>query len=189
MKTDFSRDELVALIPQIEQIEDAALRDKVVKAWELAYQYGNFENLKTARFNPFCDYVTLCQHTRSVTEGSICLAKILQKEYQYDIDMDAVISIAALHDISKLLENTPKEDGGIQKTEVGRSYQHGFFSAYYSLQAGLPHKISAAILAHTHQTKTLPTSLEGILVTYADLSDADAHRFYMGKTLHVSDLH
>lgn len=186
---EFSRHDLLEGIPQIQDIQDETLRERTIKAWELAFMDGNFDNLPAARFNKFCDYVTLLQHTRSVTRMSILLGESLRDEYHYEINMDKLISIAALHDISKLLENEPLPDGGVRQTEIGQSYQHGFFSSYYSLQAGIPADIGAAILTHTHQTKTLPVCLEGIIVTYADLADADSHRLQLGKPLHVKDLH
>lgn len=188
MKETFSEEKLVSLIPQINDIKDSELKRKTVEAWKLAYEAGNFDDLATARFNKFCDYVTLCKHTRSVTAMSVMLGKNLAETYSYEIDFDRLICVAVLHDISKLLECCV-EDGAYKQTEIGASYQHGFFSTYYALQAGMPHPIAAAILTHTHQTHTLPTSLEGIIVTYADLADADAHRFMLGKPLHVADLH
>lgn len=188
MKEVFSEEKLVSLIPQINDIKSSELREKTIAAWKLAYEAGTFEDLATARFNKFCDYVTLCQHTRSVTEMSVLIGKNLSATYPYEIDFDRLICVAVLHDISKLLESRV-EDGVYQHTEIGSSYQHGFFSAYYALQVGLPHSIASAILTHTHQTHTLPTNLEGIIVTYADLADADAHRFMLGKPLHVADLH
>ena len=189
MKLDFNINNLLEEIPQIKLIKSEELREKIVKAWELAYCNSNFESLSEARFNKFNDYVTLCQHTRSVTEASIQIAKVLSKEYPYEIDYDALICIASLHDISKLLENEPDGNGGVQQTEIGRCYQHSFYSAHYCVEVGMPHKITSAIFAHTHNTKTIPTNIEGIIVTYADLADADAHRFALGRTLHINKLH
>ena len=188
-KTLFSTEELLKLIPQIDQIRDEAMKKKVIRAWELAFDNGNFESLTAAPFIKCCDSITLCQHTRSVTEMSIRIAEVLREAYSYDIDFDVLIAVAAVHDISKLLEMEPGSEGQIKQSEIGGRYQHGFFSAHYCVEAGMPHAVTSAVFSHTHQTKMMPTNLEGIIVTYADLADADAHRFIQERPLHLKALH
>lgn len=189
MKKAFDAKTLVAEIPQIAQIKNEEWREKTIKAWELAYADSNFEELTPVLFSPFYPNPTLLGHTRAVTAASIFLAQNLIDEHHYDIDLDAVIVISVLHDISKLREYNPTSDGGIEKSEIGRTYQHAFFSAHYAVKVGLPDKIVAAIFSHTGNTKTLPTSLEAIIVTYADMVDADAHRFLTERPMHVAKLH
>ena len=189
MKKAFDKEELIAGIPQINQIQNGDWKEKVLQAWELAYNDSPFEDLKSIRFSPFYPAPTLLEHTRTVTQASMGLAEVMKDAYGYDIDMDVVIVVAALHDISKLRENEPDEAGGIRKSSLGKMYQHAFFSAHYAVQVGLPDKIVAAIFAHTGNTKQLPTSLEGIIVTYGDMTDADMHRFVNDRPLHIAKIH
>ena len=189
MKQPFSKRMLIKEIPQIEQIQNAEWKEMVIKAWELAYNDSNFEDLSAVLFSPYYAAPTLVGHTRAVTENSIRIAENMEAEYHYGIDMDVVICVGVLHDISKLREHDPDGNGGVKKSPVGESYQHAFFSAHYALEAGLPDKIVAAIFAHTGNTKQLPTSLEGIIVTYGDMADADMHRFTHGRPLQVAKIH
>lgn len=189
MKKPFDRQKLIEEIPQIEQIKNEDWKEKVIRAWELAYDASNFDDLSAVLFSPFYTAPTLVGHTRAVTENSIRLAENMEKEYHYGIDMDVVICIAVLHDISKLREHDPDGVGGVKKSPIGAAYQHAFFSAHYALEVGLPDKIVAGIFAHTGNTKTLPTSLEGILVTYGDMADADMHRFTHDRPLQVAKIH
>lgn len=189
MKKPFDREELIREIPQIEQIHNENWKEAVIKAWEMAYNDSEFDELTTVLFSPFYDAPTLVGHTRAVTENSIRIAENMEAEYHYGIDMDVIICVGVLHDISKLREHVPDGNGGVKKGPVGEAYQHAFFSAHYALEAGLPDKIVAAIFAHTGNTKTLPTSLEGIIVTYGDMADADMHRFTHGRPLQVAKIH
>ena len=189
MKKEFDEVQLMNEIPQIQQIQDEGLREKTILAWRMAYEDSNFEDLPSVLFSPYYAAPTLLGHTKAVTEASIQLARIVQEAHGYEIDMDALICISVLHDISKLREYDPAEDGTIQKSPIGMAYQHAFFSAHYAIEVGIPDKIVAAIFAHTGNTKTLPTSLEGILVTYGDMADADMHRFVHGRPLHVAKIH
>lgn len=189
MKKSFDREELLKQIPQIDLIQNREWKEKVIHAWELAYNDSSFEELTPILFSPFYPAPTLLGHTRSVTQASLNLAEVMKQEYGYDIDTDVVIAVAALHDISKLREHEPDGNGGVRKSELGKIYQHAFFSAHYAVEVGLPDKIVAAIFSHTGNTKQLPTSLEGIIVTYGDMTDADMHRFVNGRPLHVAKIH
>ena len=189
MKKPFSRDLVLREIPQLALLSSDDLREKALKAWELAYNDSVFEDLETVRFSPYYPQPTLLGHTRSVTEASVRLASNLLNEYTYPIDLDDLIVMAALHDISKLRENIPDGEGGVKRGPVGAAFQHAFFSAHYAAEVGLSDKIVAGIFAHTGNTKQLPTSLEAIIVTYGDMVDADAHRFSYDRPLQVAKLH
>ena len=189
MKKPFSRDLILREIPQLNLISQEDMREKAIKAWELDYTDSDYEDLETVNFSPYYPKPTLLGHTRSVTEASLLLAKNLLKEYDYPIDLDDLIVMAALHDISKLRENISDGNGGVKKGPVGAAFQHAFFSAHYAIEAGLSDKVVAGIFAHTGNTKQLPTSLEAILVTYGDMADADAHRFSYDRPLQVAKLH
>ncbi|WP_434310513.1 HD domain-containing protein [Hominifimenecus sp. rT4P-3] len=133
---------------------------------------------------PLTPEVSLVAHVENVTEGSVALANVFVQNYQTQVDFDVLIVSALLHDVSKLIEMEPGKEA-IEKTKIGKTFQHGYFGAYMAQKYGLPDSIVTNILTHTGFSKTLPSTIEGIFLFYADMADSDAHRFEDGIALNI----
>lgn len=187
MKKVFKVEELLEALPQIQMIQDDMIREGVCRAWELAYGDSAFEDIH-CRFSPFYPGITLLEHHKYVAEKARLLASCIQEEYHYSIRMDYVLAIALIHDICKLRDNIPEGDN-IEKSTDGHQMPHAFFSAFYALNAGLPTEIASGALTHSTHTKKVPTSVEAIIVSYADLCDTDMHRIAAGRELNIEAIH
>ena len=86
------------LLPEIDQIGDATLRDKVVHVWETALERSTFTDLGIIPFTLLIEDLddTLVEHTGRVTRTVASVAQA-----RGDLDMDTVLAGALLHDVGK----------------------------------------------------------------------------------------
>lgn len=187
MKKPFQKSDFLQAVPQVELIQDEAIRNGVIRAWELAYADSAFEDIH-CRFSPEYKDMTLVEHISNVSQSAYNLAVFLNEKYPYHLRTDYVLAIALIHDLCKLRDNIPIGDT-VDKSEDGHLMPHAFFSAYYALNAGLPTEIASGALTHSTHTKKVPTCIEAIVVSYADLCDTDMHRFTHGRSLNIEAIH
>ena len=183
-----TKEHLEELFPDLRTIKNTEWREKIYLIWSEALSKSKWDKLEDVKMSvPLC-MVNFVDHNNSTTRGAIALAAVINETHGYPIDYDLLITVANLHDVSKVLENDPDPDSekGIKKSELGAYYQHGLLGGYFAEKYGLPTAVGAGIVCHTGNNTTLPKNLETILVTYADLADADAHRFTHGGTLHLT---
>ena len=179
---------IVDLIPEIKNIKDEDLRQKVINVWEEAVTLGGWDVPDQIPFNPdLGPSPSLINHTRSVTRIALSFAEEYERDYGKCIDRDMLAAVAILHDVSKALEIQPGPEGPA-KSELGKKVPHGIFGGYLAWKAGLPLDYIHLIVTHTPRISMLPSRLEGIILAYADLLDADSH-FFRGKVRTIMERH
>lgn len=181
-------DAVLALLPEIGQIQDGALRQTTLDIWCEVFQESSWDSLEGAKFNAACPGVTLVDHTRAVTLGALALAEAHTAVFHVPYDKDTLLVCSLLHDVCKLLEMDADGENGAKKNQIGKTYQHGFFSGYYAQKYGLPPRIVATLIAHTGNSKAPLRSPEGIALFYADMHDADRHRLNNDLSLHLDKM-
>jgi hypothetical protein len=102
--------------------------------------------------------------------------------YKCEIDMDVLIISAVLHDVSRVLECECDETSGYRISAIGRTYQHGFYGAYWAEAEGLPASIVTAIITHTPSSRVAPNSVEGTILFFADAIDSEMYKYLHGKS-------
>ena len=185
-----SKEHLEELFPSLKDIQDTELREKIYLIWNEVLGRGNWEKLEDIKMSVPLYMINFVKHTNSTTQSAVAMAKVISEVHGYEINYDYLIAIANLHDVSKVLENdpAPESEKGLKHSELGDYFQHGLLGGYYAEKYGLPTAISAGIVCHAGNNTTLPRNLETIIVTYADLADADAHRLTFGGKLHLSKI-
>ena len=185
MAIQTNADEIRALFPELNQIQDPELRDGVVDIWlDLAREtaWERFEdipkNLKDEK------HMTLIGHVQGVTSIAVAMADLVKKLHGVEIDRDLLIASCVLHDISKPLESESNPGGpptGISLppakiTEFGAKIQHGVYGAHKIWEKGLPKALELAhlVITHTRASNTRSKSYEAALLFYADWVDSDA---------------
>ena len=185
MAIQTTADEIRALFPEVEQIEDPDLRDGVIDIWlDLAREtaWERFEdipkNLKEEK------HMTLIGHVQGVIQMALAMADIAERLHGVAIDRDLLIASCILHDISKPLESTPNPGGPPtgssvppgKITEFGEKIQHGVYGAHKIWAKGLPMATELAhlVITHTRTSNTRSNSYEAALLFYADWADSDA---------------
>ncbi len=171
--------------PQLAEVKDRNLVSAACEIWVEAFEKSTWENIDDAQFATRAPGVSLIRHTESVTDNALMIARNMIKKYGYSVNLDTIIIGAVLHDVCKL-EEMEIGEGGIgtsKKSPVGEIYQHGFLSGYYCEKYNLPKEITAFAVAHSGQSKVIPRTIEGMILYYADMMDADVHFVEAGVTL------
>ena len=171
---------MIDLIPEIDEVKNEETRQRVITVWEEAIRLGGWTDPLKIPFNPTIGPIpSLIDHTRSVTRTALFFADGYENRFQKGIDRDLLAAGAILHDVSKAMESEPTPDGAV-KSEIGKTVPHGFFGGYLAWKAGVPTELIHLITTHTHAVAMLPQRIEGVILRYADLLDADCHYFGSG---------
>jgi putative nucleotidyltransferase with HDIG domain len=168
---------VMAELPEIAEIADPGLREKVVSAWVLALQSSSFKSIRELppAGNPNVMVVKRgdqTDHIRGVTRLAIKLADDFMENYpELQINRDIVIAGGICHDIGKTWEFDPERRRKWELTPriAGRpSVRHPAYGAHICLMAGLPEEVAHIAAAHSGEGELLLRSLENTIIHYAD---------------------
>lgn len=181
------------LIPEIALIVDPALREAVESIWQQAWRGSDWVELTDVPKNPTSprapqrvpDAWTLVTHTRAVVQLALPAAETIKALHGIDFDRDALLVLAVLHDVSKLLEYTGTRDA-ITKSRTGELIQHGIYGAFLMWQHGLPVELVHGVISHTPSSNVLPQTHEALVVRYVDFLDTDSMLLDAGEKLFLS---
>lgn len=174
---------MLELLPEIEQIDDGALRGAVTSIWVRAWESSAWDALTDVPKSPeLPEKRTLVTHTRAVTQIAARIAEVERTAHDIAIDADAVLAIALLHDVSKVHEFEKATDGA-RPSRTGRLYQHGFLGAQWMAEVGLGEDLIHGVIAHTPLSAVVPQTQEAVIVHYADFVDSDVQLLDAGRTL------
>ena len=170
--------DLLQLIPEIEQIGDHGLREKVVLVWEVALERSAFDDLGSIPFTLLIEDLddTLLEHTGRVTRSAMASALA-----RGDLDMDIVLAGAILHDVGKVLEYEPGPGGTVVKSEMGKRLRHPVSGAALAQELGLPLDIVHIIAAHAGEGNMVTRTPEAILIHHSDMTDFEITKARLGR--------
>ena len=168
-----------AAFPAVERIQDEALREGTLRAWEIAMADNGVEELADVPWFPPAQAKldvpdeTLVGHVREVVDGSVALAETLvsARGDRVDLSMDVLLAGALVHDVSKLYEHH-----GHEETPTGHFLGHPHAGVHPTMAAGLPAEVVHVTLAHTDRTTVEPATLEAEIVKRVDEVAAAAIR-------------
>ena len=175
---DSQREHIVHLFPEVNEIQDADLRERVIDAWLLALKDSQWERIEDLPWIPGrAEFVTNVQHTRGVARIGMAIAKTLLNGTDIapniTIDMDIVIAGCLLHDLGKLLEYASPPNLSGAKTPLGEYMRHHILGAHLAIKAGVPAEVIHCIESH-REAKSFERSYEAKIVHYSDILHADA---------------
>jgi len=161
-------------------IKDKELRKKVVDALKhpamshtsLAKKY-KAADLKDApasiQFHHTYE-IGLVEHTYAVTKLSISVAETINTVYGMELDMDALIAAALVHDIGKLW-GMKKSAAGWQPTELTLDHTMAGTSELYTRE--FPEKVLHIVASHFGENgPTPPATMEALIFHTIDNMDA-----------------
>lgn len=172
--SDSTRREIERAFPELDEISEGDLREKVLNVWVEVIaesEYDTLSNLFVASGLPHLEDETVVQHTRTVTRCALALADTLVEIRGLTIDRDTLVAGALVHDVSKLLETVPD---GNEPTELGKLIPHPHYSIHLLAAEKLPIPVQHIALAHTSQSAPRPQTLEAQLVVLADVVAVEA---------------
>ncbi|MFC2078462.1 HD domain-containing protein [Candidatus Bipolaricaulota bacterium] len=172
------REKLIQILPEIEWIKDADLREKVVATWIDGLERGGWTPDDVARM-PFTlakkVSASFAQHVRSVTR--ICAAVSDTFDEIYDgvdlkLDRDMLVAGALLHDVGKLVE-MEEVDGAFRKSADGKLVRHAFSGVALADAHGLPAAVQHIIGTHSKEGDPFKRIPESIICHFADFMNFD----------------
>ena len=126
----------------------------------------------------------LLQHTVSVTRLAITLCELVEEVYDGEVDRDAVIASSLLHDIYKTYTYEEKKDGTYTSSSLGDKIDHLNLLVAELYKQGFSEDIIHIAAAHHGESSPIqPKTLEALIVSQADLCDAEFSR----KTLRAAE--
>ena len=167
------RDAVLQLWPEIQWIQDAELREKVTKVWDLALQRSAVTPDDLNRI-PFTLLVQNCPTT--FMEHKRCVVHIARKAAEsmaefmgkaLPIDHDAMIAGAILADVGKLLEYE-NVDGKTRQSKRGEMLRHPFTGVALAMECGIPDAVCHIIATHAAEGDLVKRTTEAYIVHYAD---------------------
>ncbi len=176
-------DELIALVPEFNLIDDEDLRGQTLTAFTDALTTGGWKPGDLTRM-PFTILVdpspaTMLEHIRAVTRIALAIAKALDESYpnnpRMKVNTDFLIASALLHDAGKLIEFEEK-DGRFGLSRSGRLLGHSVGGMAIARGAGLPEEVQHAIAYHSHEGDKFRATVEAIIVNHAHFVIAESMR-------------
>jgi len=167
------REEVKKLWPELNWIEDAELKEKTAKTWELALERSvlSAEDLNTIPFTLLVPdlKVTFMAHKRAVVHIALESGKKMNEFFIDDlpVNMDVLISGAILADVGKLLEYVLKDGKAVQGT-YGKYLRHPFSGVSLAEEAGCPPEVCHIIATHAGEGNMVKRSTEAYVVHHAD---------------------
>jgi putative nucleotidyltransferase with HDIG domain len=159
---------IIKLFPEVENIQEASLKDLVIRIWLLAMERGGWTDITSIPFTLLLPTeITLVEHTRRVTRMAMAVAS-----ERYDIDMDLVIAGGLTHDVGKLLEYEHVA-GKVAKSRFGTLVRHPVSGYALAMEIGLPVEVAHMIAAHSAEGEKVTRTPEAILINHCDFIDFD----------------
>ena len=169
-------DDLRTLIPEIEQIQEPDLREKVAAVWIEALQLGGWSlaDLQEMPYTLLVEDVdiTFPEHVRVVCILCIAMEDVLRRFYgdRYTISRDTLIAGALLADVGKLLEFRKTGD----RYEWSSTYEylrHPFTGVALAYKHGVPEAVLHIIATHSWEGDKFKRQAESIIFHHADFTD------------------
>src|SRR5947199_576462 len=150
------REAVVGLWPEIQWIENKALREQVMQNLVQAVERRPLrtDDLNQIPFTllvPNCP-ITFMEHKRCVVHIARASAKAMHEFMgrALPIDKDTVIAGAILADVGKLLEYE-NVNGKTRQSERGEFLRHPFTGVALAMKCGVPDRVCHIISAHAYE--------------------------------------
>ena len=172
MATQSQRADVRDHLPELREIADDDLRERVVEVWADAVADVEHESIadvprSTTPVPDASDQRTerIVPHVRDVTVCAMALADCLADRLGVTIDRDAVVAAALVHDVSKAYELSETAMPGLDDLLIHPHYAIHLLAAH-----GFSTHVVHIVAAHSHNTAVEPATLEAQLVYHADMA-------------------
>lgn len=168
---------VLRLLPEIKEINDIELQDKVIACWSEAIEFRSWTEdlLRGIPFTLLVDNVkiTFIDHVRAVCRMCMALDDVLSEIHgprKVPLNRNYLIAGALLADVGKLLEYEIVNRKPV-KSDYGRHIRHPFSGVGLAFKHNLPPEVMHIIATHSKEgtgEKRLP---ESIIFHHADFID------------------
>ena len=175
--TDAGRARVREELPEVDEIRNPDLRDRVVEAWALALAKSSFEAIAEIEPSGNPGQNTLkkgaqTDHIRGVTRLAMRIADEMSALFpDLEIDRDVLVAGGLCHDIGKPFEFDPgnRAKWDADPRAAGRpAIRHPAYGVHICLTVGLPEEVAHCAAAHSGEGELLTRSLENTIIHHAD---------------------
>ena len=170
---------LIDVIPEIEQIQDLLLREKVIAVWEEAMRLGDWslDELQQIPYTLLIKNVDISfpDHVRVVCRLCIAMEEVLIDMYadRYEIDHDTLVAGALLADVGKLIEFKKGFENKYEFSNTYENLRHPFTGVALSYKFDIPEAVLHVIATHSWEGDKFKRKPESIIFNHADFTDFD----------------
>lgn len=185
----YSTTDIAKLFPDLMQIKDASLRDKVAAVWNEALTTGcggkgwTMDELRAVPFTLLAGDIsmTFIDHLNSCCKQCIAIAKVLRECFgaQVPINLDHLIAGSLLADCGKPLEFDKDGGGKVIKGHFGDMLRHPFSGVAMCYKHGIPAEVMHIVATHSFEgdPPKVTRSIESIIFHHADFVDFDIAKY------------
>lgn len=164
-------------LPEVEDIQDADLRHKVVEAWALCLAHSSFSSIDAIEpaANPGVNRLKKgrqSDHIRGVTRMAVAVAEqMCALMPDLTVDKDILIAGALCHDVGKPFEFDPENRKRWQANPYHAglpAIRHPAFGVHICLTVGLPEEVAHCAAAHSGEGELVVRSLENTIIHHVD---------------------
>jgi len=176
-------DRVLALWPELMWIQDADLREKTAKTWELALEKSVLtpEDLQKIPFTLLAGpdmKVSFMAHKRCVVHIVKEAGEKMNSFFKEDlpVNMDVLIAGAILADVGKLFEYELDKEGKSFQGKYGKYLRHPFSGVSLAEQCGVPPEVCHIIATHAGEGDMMKRTVEAYVVHHADFMTFEPFR-------------
>jgi hypothetical protein len=170
-------DVVLKLLPEIAEIGDAGLREKVRACWQEAIDFRGWTEklLLEIPFTLLADNVSIgfIDHVRCVCRMCMAVDDVLTESHgsrKTPVNRDWLIAGALLADVGKLFE-FEIVDGVARKSDYGRHIRHPFSGVGLAFKHGVPSQVMHIIATHSKEGEGEKRLAESIIFHHCDFVD------------------
>ena len=177
--------DIATLFPNLMDIRDTTLRDKVAAVWNEALTTGcegagwSFDELRSIPFTLLAGDIdlTFIEHLNSCVKQCIAIADVLEQCFgkRVPVNRDHLIAGALLADCGKPLEFAKDRQGKLIKGRFGDMLRHPFSGVAMCYKHGIPAEVMHIVATHSFEgdPPKVQRSIESIIFHHADFVDFD----------------
>lgn len=175
--TNEQRERVRAELPEVEEITDVELREKVIDAWAKALEESPFSAISDMKPSgnpdtPPLKRGTQTDHIRGVTRLAMRMSEELAAVFpELGVNRDILIAGALCHDVGKPWEFNPENQErwkASPRTSGFPSIRHPGYGIHICLSVGLPEEVAHIAGGHSGEGELIVRSLENSIVNAAD---------------------
>ncbi len=164
-------------LPELNEIRDEDLRNRVVEAWAFALsqtELDSIEAMHPTSFPPTPSLVsgTHADHLRGVARLSLAIADAIESVVgQFKVDRDILLACALCHDVGEPFEFSANNQARWRANPAKSGYpavRHPVYGVYVALTVGLPEEVVHSCGAHSREGEFVQRSLENTIINLAD---------------------
>ena len=189
----YATKQIAELFPNLMDIKDAALRDKVAAVWNESLTSGcggkgwTFNEIRAIPFTLMAGPIDLrfVEHLNSCCKQCIAIARVLGEVFgpRVPVHLDHLIAGSLLADVGKMLEFDKDASGKVIKGHFGDMLRHPFSGVALCYKHGIPAEVMHIVATHSHEGDKVERTIESWIFHHADFIDFDIAKVLGKKAL------